>query len=106
VLGDEHLVPVGLNARVRGHDVEPRHVARTAEQVRMDGNAKHPFSYTARLEASMSIPKSSVGDSNIAPTKAEPAKMLQNAKDLAVRPGFRAPANTKSKAQKNKKKKK
>lgn len=53
----------------------------------------------------MADQKPSVADSNILPTRVEPPRMMQHDTDLAVRPGFRAPANTKSKAQKKKKKK-
>ena len=53
----------------------------------------------------MSGQKPSVGDSNVVATRVEPPQLMQHDTDKAVRPGFRAPANTKSKAQKKKKKK-
>lgn len=53
----------------------------------------------------MSGQKVSVGDSNVIATRVEPPQLTQHATDLAVKPGFRAPANKKSKAQKKKKKK-
>ena len=53
----------------------------------------------------MSGQKVSVGDSNVVATRVAPPQLTQHDSDRAVKPGFRAPANTKSKAQKKKKKK-
>lgn len=39
-----------------------------------------------------------------APYRHQPMGPLNKASDMAIRPGFRNPANTRSKAQKNKKK--
>lgn len=48
--------------------------------------------------------KPSVRDANVIVTPPEPPKRVANTTDQAPRPGFRAPANTRSKAQKAKKK--